>query len=291
MKMFRNSKVIITMMIAALLFTFGTSSVFTANAAPKQKNIILATTTSTQDTGLLDVLIPVFEKKTGYFVKTIAVGSGQAMTMGQKGEADVMLVHSPDAEKKFVEEGYGINRQLVMHNDFIIVGPGTDPAKIKGVKSSAEALKLIAKAEGLFLSRGDNSGTNAKEKTLWKKADVNPVGQKWYQETGLGMGQTLNVAAEKKGYTLADRGTYLSLKKNLGLDILVEGDAALLNIYHVIEVNSAKWPKANSEGAKAFADFMVSKKTQEIIKTFGVDKYGAPLFSPDAGKKVEDLGK
>jgi len=279
------------MMIAALLFTFGTSSVFTANAAPKQKNIILATTTSTQDTGLLDVLIPVFEKKTGYFVKTIAVGSGQAMTMGQKGEADVMLVHSPDAEKKFVEEGYGINRQLVMHNDFIIVGPGTDPAKIKGVKSSAEALKLIAKAEGLFLSRGDNSGTNAKEKTLWKKADVNPVGQKWYQETGLGMGQTLNVAAEKKGYTLADRGTYLSLKKNLGLDILVEGDAALLNIYHVIEVNSAKWPKANSEGAKAFADFMVSKKTQEIIKTFGVDKYGAPLFSPDAGKKVEDLGK
>ena len=157
MKMFRNSKVIITMMIAALLFVFGTSSVFTANAAPKQKNIILATTTSTQDTGLLDVLIPVFEKKTGYFVKTIAVGSGQAMTMGQKGEADVMLVHSPDAEKKFVEEGYGINRQLVMHNDFIIVGPGADPAKIKGVKSSAEALKLIAKAEGLFLSRGDNS--------------------------------------------------------------------------------------------------------------------------------------
>jgi tungstate transport system substrate-binding protein len=291
MKMFRSSKVIITIMIAALLFTFGTSSVFTANAAPKQKNIILATTTSTQDTGLLDVLIPVFEKKTGYFVKTIAVGSGQAMTMGQKGEADVMLVHSPDAEKKFVEEGYGINRRLVMHNDFIIVGPGSDPAKIKGVKSSAEALKLVAKAEGLFLSRGDNSGTNAKEKTLWKKADVNPAGQKWYQETGLGMGQTLNVAAEKKGYTLADRGTYLSLKKNLGMDILVEGDAALLNIYHVIEVNSAKWPKANAAGAKAFADFMVSKKTQEIIKTFGTDKFGSPLFFPDAGKKVEDLGK
>jgi tungstate transport system substrate-binding protein len=278
-------------MMAALLFAFGTSSVFAAKAAPKQKNIILATTTSTQDTGLLDVLIPIFEKKTGYFVKTIAVGSGQAMTMGQKGEADVMLVHSPDAEKKFVEEGYGVNRQLVMHNDFIIVGPGTDPAKIKGVKSSAEAFKMIAKAEGLFLSRGDNSGTHAKEKTLWKKADITPAGQKWYQETGLGMGQTLSVAAEKKGYTLADRGTYLSLKKNLGLDILVEGDAALLNIYHVIEVNSAKWPKANAAGAKAFADFMVSKKTQEIIKTFGVDKYGSPLFFPDAGKKVEDLGK
>jgi tungstate transport system substrate-binding protein len=278
-------------MLAALLFAFGTSNVFAAKAAPKQKNIILATTTSTQDTGLLDVLIPIFEKKTGYFVKTIAVGSGQAMKMGEKGEADVMLVHSPDAEKKFVADGFGINRQLVMHNDFIIVGPGTDPAKIKGVKSSAEALKMVAKAEGLFLSRGDNSGTHAKEKVLWKKAEVTPAGQKWYQETGLGMGQTLNVAAEKKGYTLTDRGTYLSLKKNLGLDILVEGDAALLNIYHVIEVNSAKWPKANAAGAKAFADFMVSQNTQKIIKTFGVDKYGSPLFFSDAGKKVEDLGK
>jgi len=291
MKMFRNSKVIITLMIAALLFVFGIANVFAGMAAPKQKNIILATTTSTQDTGLLDVLIPIFEKETGYFVKTIAVGSGQAMAMGQKGEADVLLVHSPDAEKKFVEDGYGINRQLVMHNDFIIVGPAADPAKIKGTKSSAEALKLIAGANALFVSRGDNSGTHAKEKTLWKKADINPVGQKWYQETGLGMGQTLNVAAEKKGYTLVDRGTYLSLKKNLGLDVLVEGDAALLNIYHVIEVNSTKWPKVNVAGAKAFADFMVSKKTQNIIKTFGMDKFGSPLFFPDAGKKVEDLGK
>ena len=291
MKVFRNSKVIMMLMIAALFMAFGTTSVFAAKAAPKQKNIILATTTSTQDTGLLDVLIPIFEKQTGYFVKTIAVGSGQAMKMGEKGEADVMLVHSPDAEKKFIEDGYGINRQLVMHNDFIIVGPGADPAKIKGVKSSAGAMKMIAQTQSLFLSRGDNSGTHAKEKTLWKKAEITPAGQKWYQETGLGMGQTLSVAAEKKGYTLADRGTYLSLKKNLGLDILVEGDAALLNIYHVIEVNSAKWPKANAAGAKAFADFMVSKKTQEIIKTFGVDKYGSPLFFPDAGKKVEDLGK
>jgi len=288
MKIFRSTKWSITLMIVAALAVLAAATVF---AAPKQKNIILATTTSTQDSGLLDVLIPIFEKETGYFVKTIAVGSGQAMAMGQKGEADVMLVHSPDAEKKFVEEGYGVNRRLVMHNDFIIVGPGTDPAKIKGVKSSADVLKSVAGANVLFLSRGDNSGTHAKEKTLWKKAEINPMGQKWYQETGLGMGQTLNVAAEKKGYTLADRGTYLALKKNLGLDILVEGDAALLNIYHVIEVNSAKWPKANADGAKAFADFMVSKKTQDIIKTFGVDKFGSPLFFPDAGKKAEDLGK
>lgn len=274
--------------MAALLVALGTFNVF---AAPKQKNIILATTTSTQDSGLLDVLIPMFEKETGYFVKTIAVGSGQAMAMGQKGEADVLLVHSPDAEKKFIEEGYGVNRRLVMHNDYIIVGPGTDPAKIKGVKSSTEALKVIAKVNALFLSRGDNSGTNSQEKKLWKQAGINPEGQKWYQQTGLGMGQTLNVTSEKKGYTLADRGTYLAMKKNLGLNILVEGDAALLNIYHVMEVNVTKWPKVNADGAKAFADFMVSKKTQDIIKTFGVDKFGSPLFFPDAGKKVEDLGK
>jgi len=287
MKMFRSTKVVITLMTAVLLFVFGTVNAFVANAAPKQKNIILATTTSTQDTGLLDVLIPIFEKETGYFVKTIAVGSGQAIAMGQKGEADVLLVHSPDAEKKFVADGFGVNRQLVMHNDFIIVGPAADPAKIKGTKSSAEALKLIANANALFMSRGDNSGTHVKEKTLWKKADINPVGQKWYQETGSGMGQTLNVAAEKKSYTLTDRGTYLSLKKNLGLDILVESDSALLNIYHVIEVNADKWPKVNIAGAKAFADFMISKKTQNIIKTFGIDKYGTSLFFPDAGKNME----
>jgi tungstate transport system substrate-binding protein len=286
--MFRSSQWIVALIIVTALVVLGAAGVF---AAPKQRNIILATTTSTQDSGLLDKLIPIFEKETGYFVKTIAVGSGQAMKMGEKGEADVMLVHSPDAEKKFIEQGYGINRRLVMHNDFLIVGPGADPAKIKGVKSSADALKKIASANALFLSRGDNSGTHAKEKTLWKKAGINPDGQKWFQETGLGMGQTLNVAAEKKGYTLTDRGTYLAIQKNLGMEILTEGDSALLNIYHVIEVNSAKWPKANAEGAKAFADFMVSKSTQNIIKTFGVDQYGSPLFFPDAGKKVEDLGK
>jgi len=253
-------------------------------AAAEQKNLILATTTSTQDTGLLDVLNPIFEKKTGFFVKTIAVGSGQAMAMGAKGEADVLLVHSPAAEKKFMAEGNGVNRKLVMHNDFIIVGPPSDPAGIKGMKSAAEAFKQIAAKGAIFMSRGDNSGTNAKEKDVWKASGINPEGQKWYQQTGLGMGQTLSVAAEKKTYTLADRGTYLSLKKNLGLDILVEGDKVLLNIYHVIEVNPAKWPKVNIEGAKAFADFMVSKEVQDIIGKFGIDKYGSPLFFPDAGK-------
>ncbi len=277
---------IILLGAVTLLFVSGANSVHA-----QRKTIILATTTSTQDSGLLDKLIPIFEKKTGYFVKTIAVGSGQAMAMGQKGEADVMLVHSPAAEKKFVAEGYGINRRIIMHNDFVIVGLPEDSAKIKGMKSASESFKKIASANSLFLSRGDNSGTHAKEKFIWKAAGINPEGEKWYQQTGLGMGQTLNVAAEKKGYTLADRGTYLALKKNLGLDIQVEGDAILLNVYHVMKVNPAKWPKVNAAGAKAFADFMVSKEAQDVIKIFGVDKYGSPLFFPDAGKKEDELGK
>jgi len=256
-------------------------------AAPPQKDIILATTTSTQDSGLLDLLVPLFEKKSGYLVKTIAVGSGQAMAMGQRGEADVLLVHSPDAEKKFIADANGIDRRLVMHNDFIVVGPPQDPAGIKAAKSAPEAFQRLASGAHLFASRGDNSGTHAQEKKLWKAAGVNPEGQKWYQQTGLGMGQTLGVAAEKKAYVLADRGTYLAMRKNLGLAILCEGDAALLNVYHVIEVNSAKFPKVNAPGAKAFADFMVSKEAQALVATFGVEKFGSPLFFPDAGKKDE----
>ena len=253
------------------------------------KSIILATTTSTQDSGLLDLLVPLFEKESGYQVKTISVGSGQAMKMGEKGEADVLLVHSPAAEKKFMADGFGVSRRLVMHNDFIVVGPPTDPAGIKGA-TAADAMKRIARSGAVFVSRGDNSGTHAKEKGLWKGAAINPEGQKWYQQTGLGMGQSLNVAAEKKGYTITDRATYLSLKKGLGLVILLEGDSKLLNIYHVIELNTAKWPKVNAAGGKSFADFMVSKKTQELIGRFGVDKYGAPLFFPDAGKNPASLG-
>jgi len=277
---------IILWTIVSLFILIGSSTVLA-----QIKTVILSTTTSTQDSGLLDVLIPIFEKKTGYFVKTIAVGSGQAMAMGQKGEADVLLVHSPAAEKKFVAEGYGINRRIIMHNDFIIVGHPTDSAKIKGIKLASEAFKKIASAQALFLSRSDKSGTHVKEMDIWKATGINPEGEKWYQQTGLGMGQTLNIAAEKKGYTLVDRGTYLALKKNLGLDILVEGDAILLNIYHFIEVNPARWPKVNAVGAKAFADFMVSKETQDIVKTFGVEKFGSPLFFPDAGKKEEEPGK
>jgi len=259
----------------------------TAMAAPAEaarKNLVLATTTSTQDSGLLDVLIPIFEKKTGYFVKTIAVGSGQAMAMGSKGEADVLLVHSSAAEKKFMAEGYGVSRKLVMHNDFVIVGPSADPAGIKGMKSAAEALKRIASRGMVFVSRGDSSGTHAKETDLWKAAGIDPEGRRYYQQTGLGMGQTLWVAAEKKAYTLTDRGTYLALKEKLGLDILVEKDKGLLNVYHVIEVNPARFPRVNAAAAKAFTDFMVGKEAQAIIADFGMDTYGSPLFFPDAGK-------
>jgi tungstate transport system substrate-binding protein len=285
-----NRKIVKRITLVGLVVLF-LSVALMASVQAQEKTIILATTTSTQDSGLLDVLIPIFEKNTGYFVKTIAVGSGQAMAMGQKGEADVLLVHSPAAEIKFVAEGYGINRRLIMHNDFIIVGPPDDPAKIKGLKLASEAFKKIDSAKALFLSRSDKSGTHTKEMDIWKSSGIKPEGEKWYQQTGLGMGQTLNVTAEKKGYTLADRGTYLAMKKNLGLDILVEGDAILLNIYHVIEVNPAKWSKLNVAGGKAFADFMVSKETQDIIKTFGVEKFGSPLFFPDVGKKEEELGK
>lgn len=263
-----------------------------AAAAPKPANpeLILSTTTSTQDSGLLDVLIPLFEKQTGYKVKPIAVGSGQAMMMGERGEADVLLVHAPDSEKAYMAAGHGTDRRLVMHNDFVVVGPPDDPAEIKGEKSAIEALRKIAAAKAVFVSRGDNSGTDQLEKKLWKTASYDTKGQSWYQSTGQGMGATLNVAAEKNGYTISDRATYLANKRNLKLEILVEGDKALLNVYHVITVDPRKSDKINAEGAKAFADFMVAKDTQDVIARFGVDRYGQPFFFADAMKSDADLG-
>ena len=251
--------------------------------------VILATTTSTQDSGLLDVLAPLFEKKTGYFLKTVSVGTGQALALGGRGEADVVLVHAPEAEKKYVAEGTLINRRLVMHNDFIIIGPEADPANVRGRKRAVGAFRRIAAAKAPFVSRGDNSGTNILEKKLWKQAGIEPEGS-WYLQSGQGMGQTLGIASEKLAYTLTDRGTYLALKKRVALDILVERDGPLLNIYSVMEVSPARFPKVNAAGGKAFADFMVSAEAQAVIKTFGVEKYGQPLFFPDAGKREEELG-
>lgn len=253
-------------------------------AVAKQMDVIFATTTSTQDTGLLDVLIPVFEKQTGYRVKTIAVGSGQAMAMGERGEADVLLVHSPEAEEKFIQQGFGVNRRIVMHNDFVILGPKDDPAKIRGLTSATEAFNQIAASKSLFISRGDKSGTHVMEQKLWKKTGFNPEREKWYQQTGLGMGQTLAVVVEKKGYTLCDRATFLSRKNKIDMVVLVEGDTALLNIYHVIEVNVKKFSGINADGGKAFADFWVAPGTQKMIKDFGIKTYGGILFHPDAVK-------
>ena len=262
----------------------------TAQAAePKDKNVILSTTTSTQDSGLLDVLVPLFEKQTGYSVKTVSVGTGQALAMAVKGDADVALVHAPSLEKKYVADGKLLNRRLVMYNDFVIIGPKEDPAKIKSAKTALAALKLIEQSKSPFASRGDNSGTHNLEKTLWKEAGIQPQGD-WYIEAGQGMGATLNIANERNAYTITDRGTLLALSKRVNLPILIEGDKALLNIYSVMEVNPANGARVNTAGGKAFADFMVAPQTQNVIKSFGVEKFGQSLFVPVAGKKEEELG-
>ncbi|AFV10645.1 ABC-type tungstate transport system, permease component TupB [Thermacetogenium phaeum DSM 12270] len=257
--------------------------------AAAKKDVILATTTSTVDTGLLDELIPIFEEKTGYRVKPIDRGTGEALEMGKKGEADVLLTHAPASERPLVENGDVINYQLVMHNDFIIVGPPDDPAQIKGEKDATEAFKKIMNGRFTFVSRGDDSGTHKKEKAIWDKLGVTPAGD-WYLEAGSGMADTLRLASEKNAYTLTDRGTYLAQKDNLKLASLMEGDPMLLNIYHVMQVNPEKFPKVNAAGAKAFVEFMISPETQRIIGDFGVDKYGQPLFIPDAGKSEEEIG-
>lgn len=250
--------------------------------------VILSTTTSTQDSGLLDVLVPLFEKNTGYSVKTVSVGTGQALALAARGEADVCLVHAPDSEKKYVADGLLLNRRLVMHNDYIVVGPTEDPAKIKGLASAADALKRIAETKAAFVSRGDNSGTHQLEKKLWKEAKLEPAGA-WYLQAGQGMGATLGIASEKRAYAVTDRGTFLAFQKRVQLVNLVEKDRVLLNIYSVLEANATKFPRVNAAGGKAFADFMVSKEVQEVIKTFGLDKYGEPLFFPDAGKREDAL--
>jgi tungstate transport system substrate-binding protein len=260
-------------------------------AAPTNPDLILATTTSTQDSGLLDVLIPMFEEQTGYKVKTVAVGSGEAIKMGQEGNADVLLVHSPAAEATFMSDGWGKDRALIMHNDFIIVGPAADPAKIKGLKP-VDAFKAIAAAEATFVARADKSGTSTKELGIWKKAEIDPATTKpaWYLETGQGMGASMTVASEKGAYILTDRATFLANKDKLQLELLVEKDNSLLNVYHVMTIDQTKWPKTNYDGAIAFLKFMTMPATQEVVGKFGVDKYGQQLFIPDADKTDADLG-
>jgi len=242
----------------------------------EKRPIILATTTSTVDTGLLDALVPAFEKESGFQVKTIAAGSGEALAMGRKGAADVLLVHAPAAEEKLMAEGFGARRLAVMHNEFFLVGPPDGPLGAKA-SSAAEALKKIAEEKAVFVSRGDDSGTHKKEKVLWEAAGVKPEGS-WYVEAGQGMGATLTIANEKRGYTLTDSGTFYSMQ-NVDLAVAVEGDPLLANPYHVIEV---KAEGVNAEGARAFADYLVGAAGQKLIA--GFEKGGRKLFTPDAGK-------
>ena len=253
--------------------------------------VILATTTSTADTGLLDALAPLFKEKTGDTLKPIAVGSGAALELGRKGEADVVLAHSPAAEEEFMAEGYGTERRTVMYNDFVIVGPTDDPANVAAADSAIDAMTRVANSQSTFISRGDDSGTNALELKLWKQAGITPAGA-WYVESGTGMGDTLNIASERSGYTISDRGTYLALRDHLALDILFQGDPALINIYHVILVNPKNGRDVDTAAGKAFLDFLLDPETQKFIGGFAVEEYGQPLFTPCADNScgVEEGG-
>ncbi|MCP4142529.1 MAG: solute-binding protein [Chloroflexi bacterium] len=276
-----------TLFITLLLLSLAISAC--GNTAPTNAKLILATTTSTQDSGLLDLLVPLFEEESGYTVQTVAVGTGAALKMAEEGNADMLLVHAPAAEMVLMDSGFGKDRMLIMHNDFVIVGSADDPAAVRSLPSAGEALKNIFSAQAGFVSRGDDSGTHKKEKSLWASADLTPA---WdgYIESGQGMGATLIIASEKQAYTMTDRATYLANQENLNLEILVEGDEILLNVYHVMTVNPDTWEKTNYEGALAFAEFMTSDETQALIKDFGVDKFDQPLFFPDADKTDADLG-
>lgn len=243
-------------------------------------DLILSTTTSTQDSGLLDVLIPLFEEENPYNVQTIAVGTGAALEMATKGEADVLLTHAPASEIEKEEAGDVINRNRVMYNDYIILGPKEDPAGIAGLPIG-EAFAKILESNATFVSRGDDSGTHKKELQIWAAADLDPTTNANYVEAATGMGATLQVAYEKDGYVLTDRATYLAQQANFPeFAIAVEGDDELLNIYHVMQVNPDKNDKINAEGAEAFVNFMISDETQAVIAEFGKDQYGEPLFFP-----------
>ena len=251
----------------------------------QSSDIILATTTSTRDAGLLDSLIPPFEQRSGYRIKVIAVGSGQALAMGRRGDADVVLSHAPEAERTLVDSGYFVRRRLVMHNEFLVVGPGADPVGLRGLSDAAAAFRRLAERRGTFVSRGDQSGTHQRELALWKRAGVGvPSRGGWYVESGQGMGATLQLADEKRAYTLTDRATYLAWRDKVQLVPMVEGDSLLYNVYHVLELNPKNAARINAAGGKAFADYLVAPETQARIAQFGKARFGQSLFVPDAGK-------
>jgi tungstate transport system substrate-binding protein len=250
-----------------------------AGCSQPAQSITLGTTTSAQDSGLLDVLVPKFKAETGIDVKTIAVGSGQALELGRRGDADILLVHDPAGEERFMAAGQGSRHESLMANDFILVGPAADPAKIKEASSISDAFQRLAKTGSLFISRGDESGTHQKERIIWKQAGIEPAGD-WYIRAGAGMGQVLRMASQKRAYTLSDRGTFLAQKEGLELVIVREGDKILENPYSILLVNPANHPGIHAEGASRFADFLLSPETQKLIGDFGVDRFGQPLFYP-----------
>ena len=250
----------------------------------QQSVVLLATTTSTRDAGLLDSLLPIFERQSGYRVTVIAVGSGQALAMGRRGDADVVLAHAPEAERPLADSGYVLNRRLVMHNDFLFVGPAEDPAALRGLSDAVAAMRRIGERHVGFVSRGDQSGTHLKELALWRRAGLAPPPGAWYVESGQGMAATLQMADQKRAYTLTDRATYLAWRDKLQLVPMVEGDSLLFNVYHVIEVNPQNAPRVNTAGGRALADFFVSAQAQAVIGAFGRSRFGQSLFVPDAGK-------
>jgi tungstate transport system substrate-binding protein len=275
-------------LVVAILAAF-TGSATPTSAQPVNPNeLIVLTTTTTQDSGILRVLTDAFAKKSGLAIKPIVAGSGDILKQGARGEGDVLLTHSPEAEKAWMAGENGTSRRLVMYNDFVIIGPEADPAKIKGFKA-ADALRRIAETKAPFVSRGDQSGTHVRELAMWKRAGIDPKGQAWYRETGQGQGLTMDVASQFQGYAFTDRGTYLVHAKRIGLPILVENDPALYNIYHVMPVNSAKFPKVNASAGQAFADWVVAPEGQAVIAEFGKTQFGRSLFMPAASLREEEL--
>jgi tungstate transport system substrate-binding protein len=246
-----------------------------------QERLRMATTTSVRDSGLMPYLLPHFERLCGCKVDVIAVGTGEALKIASNGDVDMVLVHAPESEKKFVDDGYGINRKTFMANDFVILGPGSDPARIRGMKDASRAMTMISKSGAFFISRGDASGTNRKEQALWTEAGIKPQGS-WYLEIGQGMGAALTMASEKQAYTLSDRGTYLARRNNLRLRVLVEGDPALINYYSAIQVNPARFHSINSRLARRLIDWLCSPEGQNLIGNYIVD--GHQLFKPIYGR-------
>ncbi|RCW50654.1 MULTISPECIES: substrate-binding domain-containing protein [unclassified Halanaerobium] len=267
-----NKKLSIFLIILMITLVF-------SGMALAQDRLILATTTSTENSGLLDEILPTFEEKFDVRVDVIAVGTGRAISLAENGDADIILVHARAAEDAFVEAGYGVNRRDVMYNDFVILGPADDPAGVKGMESAVAALEKIANSESNFISRGDDSGTHKKELSLWEKASVKPSGS-WYMETGQGMGASINVANEKEGYILADRGTFLAYSGDIDLELLVSGDPLLFNPYGIIPVNPAYHTHVNYQKAMALVGYITSQEGQQMI--YNYTKYGERLFNPSA---------